>query len=272
MRLKDRFLWLLTGVMLLSGIALAAKAELGAIEPGRYNLTVITNHLPYAFKDLDDYRESLQKVELELGNETRFRDLPELGMKHPYTGVVKLGDKPQEFGIIVDVRAEEKRLYIDTDGDGSFANEPWIELLNEWYGLETYWVIGPEPIRLQVGYNSVPYGSRPIEISVYGFLNRPGALVEEKPYLMVAVRTWFLAELIEDGAVKLAAVIDRNNNGIYNEPEDAIFIDYNDDGYFDEAELIVRKDSIRIKSGKAKLSIDWDIYPQTLEIRGGDGG
>lgn len=272
MRLTGRYIWLLTGVMLLTGVVLAAKVKLGEIEPGRYDLTPINNHLPYAFKDPDDYRESLQKVELELGNEERFRDLPELGMKHPYTGVIELGDKPQQFGIIVDVRAEEKRLYIDTDGDGSFANEQWIELLNEWYGLETYWVIGPEPIQLKVGYNSVHSDSQTLEISVYGFLNRPGALIEEKPYLMVAVRTWFLAELIEDGAVKLAAVTDRNNNGIYNEPEDAIFIDYNDDGLFDDTELILRKKSHKIKSGKAKLSLDWEIYPQTLKIRGEDGG
>ena len=272
MRLIGRYIWLLAGVILLSGTTLAAKVKLGEIEPDRYNLTPINNHLPYAFKDPDDYRESLQKVELELGNQERFRDLPELGMKRPYTGVIELGDKPQQFGIIVDVRAEEKRLYIDTNGDGSFANEPWIQLLNEWYGLETYWVIGPEPIQLQVAYNSVPSVGQPIEISVYGFLNRPGALVKEKPYLMVAVRTWFLAELVEDGAIKLAAVVDRNNNGKYNEPEDAIFIDYNDDGHFDRKELTLRKNQLKIRSGKSKLTVDWGIYPQVLEIRGEDGG
>ena len=272
MRLKGKYIWLLTGALLLSGVALAVEVGLGKIKPGRYNLTPINNHLPYAFKDPDDYRESLQKVQLELGNQERFRDLPELGMKHPYTGVIELGDKPQQFGIIVDVRAEEKRLYIDTDGDGSFAGEPWIQLLNEWYGLETYWVIGPEPIQLKVDYNSVPSGSRPLEISVYGFLNRPGALIEEKPYLMVAVRTWFLAELIEEGGVKLAAITDRNNNGKYNDPEDAFFIDYNDDGLFDETELILCKELTKIKSGKAKLKIDWGIYPETIEIRGEDGG
>ncbi len=272
MRLMHRYIWLLVGVVFLSGIALAASMELGEIKPGEYNLKPIVNHLPYVFNDPDDYRESLQKVELELGNQERFRDLPELGMKHPYTGVIKLGDKLQQFGVIVDVRAEEKRLYIDTDGDGSFAKEPWIELLNEWYGLETYWVIGPEPIKLQVGYNSAPSRIQPIEISVSGFLNRPGALIEEKPYLLVSVRTWFLAELMEDGAVKLAAVTDRNNNGIYNDPEDAIFIDYNDDGWFSDNEAILRKKGIKIESGKSKLTVDWGICPQTIKIGGETGG
>lgn len=272
MPLTDRRIWLITGVLFLSGIAMAANAKLGEIKPGKYDLKPITNHLPYAFKDPDDYRKSLQKVELELGNQERFRDLPELGMKRPYTGVIKLGDGPSEFGVIVDVGAEEKRLFIDTDGDGSFANEPWIELLNEWYGLETYWVIGPEPIRLQVGFNSEPSRNQPIEISISGFLNRPGALVKEKPYLLVMVRTWFLAELVEDGARKLAAVTDCNNNGVYNDPQDVIFIDYNDDGFFSDDEVVLRKKGVKIESEKTKLYIDWEACPRELVIGGETGG
>jgi len=257
--------------MFLAGIAMAENTKLGEISPGKYVLKPITNHLPYAFEDPEDYRESLQKVELELGNQERFRDLPELGMKRPYTGLIKLGDGPGEFGVIVDVRAEEKRLYIDTDGDGSFANEPSIELLNEWYGLEAYWVIGPEPITLQVGFKSELTCEQPIDISISGFLNRPGALIDEKPYLLVTVRTWFLAELVEEGAQRLAAVIDCNNNGIYNDPEDALFIDYNDDGFFNNDEVIFRKTGISIESGKMKLNFDWEACPGELRI-GGDTG
>ncbi len=272
MSLFCRYVWLITGFLFLSGIVLAANANLGEITPGEYNLKSITNHLPYAFKNPDDYRESLQKVELELGNQERFRDLPDLGMKQPYTGVIKLGDKQSEFGVIVDVRAEEKRLYIDTNGDGSFADEPWIELLNEWYGLETYWVIGPEPLKLQVCFDSESSLIQPLEISVSGFLNRPGALIKEKPYLLVSVRTWFLAELIEDGAVKLVAVTDCNNNGVYNDPEDAMFIDYNDDGYFSDEEVILRKTGVKIENGKVKLNVDWGACPQKLTIGGATGG
>lgn len=268
MGLPNKYVWMIAGILLFSGISAATNVKIEEITPGEYDLKTITNHLPYAFEDSDNYRESLQKIVLELGNQGRFRDLPELGMKHPYTGVIKLGDKPQEFGVIVDVRAEEKRLYIDTNGDGSFANEPWIELLNEWYGLERYLVFGPEPIELQVIFNSEPSRIQPIEIYVSGFLNRPGALIEEEPYLMVTVRTWFLAELIEDGAVKLAAVVDCNNNGIYNDSKDALFIDYNDDGIFDNYEAIFRKTGIKIECGGVKLKVDWDACPLKLKIGG----
>lgn len=272
MGLPNKYVWLIAGILLFSGISTAANVKTGEMTPGEYDLKTITNHLPYAFKDSDDYYESLQKIELELGNQGRFRDLPELGMRNPYTGVIKLGDKSQEFGVVVDVRAEEKRLYIDTNGDGSFANEPWIELLNEWYGLERYLVFGPEPIELQVTYNSEPSRIQPIEISVSGFLSRSGALIEEEPYLMVTVRTWFLAELIEDGAVKLAAVVDCNNNGIYNDAEDAVFIDYNDDGIFDNYEAIFIKSGVTIESGGMKLKADWDACPSTLKIGGETSG
>lgn len=271
MRLRSGYIWLITGVIFLSGMAMAENTKFGETTPSKYDLKPITNHLPYAFEDQEDYRESLQKVELKLGNQERFRDLPELGMKRPYTGVIKLGDGPGEFGVIVDVRAEEKRLYIDTDGDGSFANESWIELLNEWYGLESYWVIGPEPITLQVSFKAEPTCEQPIDISIFGFLNRPGALVDEKPYLLVTVRTWFLAELVDEGAYRLAAVADCNNNGIYNDPEDALFIDYNDDGLFNKDEVIFRKTGVKIKSGKNNLNIDWEACPRELTIGGNTG-
>lgn len=272
MRLKNMHIWLIIGVVFFSGIAIAADKILGEITPGKYILNPINNHLPNAIEDPDDYRKSLQKVELELGNQERFRDLPELGMKRPYTGVIKLGMEPREFGVIVDVRAEEKRLYVDTNGDGSFQDEPWIELLNEWYGLETYWVIGPEPIKLQMGYDSELSRSQTIDISVSGFLNRPGALVKEKPYLLIMVRTWFLAELLEDGAPKIVAVTDCNNNGIYNDPKDALFIDYNDDGFFSNDEVMIRKEGIKIKSGNKNLNIDWEAFPRELVIGGQSGG
>ena len=46
MRLTGRYIWLLTGVMLLTGVALAAKVRLGEMTHGRYDLTPINNHLP----------------------------------------------------------------------------------------------------------------------------------------------------------------------------------------------------------------------------------
>jgi hypothetical protein len=271
--MKKRFLVsLLIGISLISmsGWVLAAKPKLGEITPGTYQLQPITNHIPWAFDSYEAAWNIQQKVELEIGKQDQFKDLPKLGMKEPYTGVIKLGDKDQKFGVIIDVVGEEKRLYIDRDGDNSFAGETWSPLLNEWYGLQIYGVYGPEPIQLNVNYQSQSDQAFPMLISVNGLLNKPGAFLKDKPYLRVAVQTWFLARIVEDGASKLVAIVDQTNNGRYNDPEDLLFIDYNDDGRFEKDEAIPRsKKGITITSGKAKLAVNWTVYPDKLVIGGG---
>lgn len=257
---------IISGMVLFSSAALAATPKMGVIEPGEYRLFPIGNHTPGSFKSSKEYWESLQKVDLELGNTEQFKNLPKLGMKAPYTGYITLGDKTQKFGVIVDIYGEEKRLYIDTDGDGSFAGEPMTLLLNEWQGLQMYWVIAPEPIELKVNYQSGK--TYPLQISVYGLLTPTGALVKEKPYLRVQVRTWFLAKLTEDGFEKLGAIVDFNNNGRFNDPEDQLLVDYNDNGYFSEDELINLKKGLSVNNGKKKLKAEWGTYPDKIVLGG----
>jgi hypothetical protein len=260
---------LLIGLFVLfTGLAMAASHILGEIGVGQYPLTAITNHMPSLYKQTAQYWKSLQKIELEMGHLDQFKDLPKLGLKNPYTGRIKFGDKPdQSFGVIVDIVGEEKRLYIDTDGDGSFAGEKWVPLLNEWYGNQNYWIIAPEPIRLMVSYRSKPEQKFPIDISVEGVLIDPGSNKKIKPFLLIEDRTWFLANVMEDGAEKMAAIIDHNHNGCFNDPDDLLVIDYNDDSMFTIDEAQARKKGIVLKNKARKLTVDWDAYPDTLTIR-----
>jgi hypothetical protein len=253
---------------LLATPALAVKPALESIAPGEYRLVAVSNHTPGAYKNSQDYWKSLQRVELTIGNAGQFRDLPKLGMKNPYIGMLTLGDRPQRFGVIIDVVGEEKRLYIDRNGDGSFAGEAYTLLLNEWQGLQVYWVLGPEPLQVQVGYSFSKERAFPVYFDVFGILNKPGVIYKEPPYLMVAIRTWFLAKINESGFEKLVAVVDRNNNGRFNDPEDQLFIDYNDDGFFSDNEVLPRKKGITLKSGSQNLKLDWDVYPERLVIGG----
>jgi hypothetical protein len=255
-------------ILACSGIVWAAKHTLGQIEPGVYPMEGVTNHIPSLYKRTADYWNSLRKVQLEVGNLSRFKDVPKLGLKNPYTGVIELGDKPQRFGVIVDIVGEEKRLYVDTNGDGSFKDENWVPLINEWYGNQNYWIIAPEPIKLMVRYQAKSDQAYPIEIAVNGALIDSGSSQKVKPFLAVEVRTWFLAKVTEDGVEKLMAVIDSNHNGCFNDPEDQFLIDYNDDGFFTLDEALARKKGITLKSGKQKLNVDWDVYPDSLKIGG----
>lgn len=267
-----RYLLMVTGVWLGAGIGGAAGLPGNNLVSGSYPLIAVTNHTPAHYKNGQAYWDALQEVKLAVGGQEQFRDLPFLGMKRPFTGAIVMGDKPQKFGVIVDINGDEKRLYIDTDGDGSFAKEPWFPLLNEWYGLQIYSVLSPDPITLRVNYNACPDGSRPIQIMVSGFLNRPGPLIKDQPYLRIEVRTWFLAKLQDNGVSRLAAVVDRNHNGRYDDPEDELFIDRNDDGYFETDEAISRKRGIRLHSGNRELPVNWEAYPERLVIGGKNDG
>lgn len=266
-------IWLLSGLFFLTGVSWAALPQLGQIKCGNYSLKAVSNHIPWGYRSAQKYWDSMQRIELEVGNTERFKDLPKLGMKNPYTGYIVLGDQDQKFGFIVDIYGEEKRLYIDRDGDGSFAGESYSLLLNEWYGgyswlsSHAYWVLGPEPVRLSVPYQKAG-GTvvQPIEISVLGYIFKPGFLGKEKPFLLVEVRTWFLAEIIEDGMGKLVGLVDQNHNGRYNDYQDLLFVDYNNNGFFENNEAIRRKNGVKLKKGRKKVSFDWGAYPEQLQV------
>ena len=258
--------WIIIGVLFITGICFATNFSLGEITPGQYLLEPVTNHLPETYRDSKKYWDSLQKVQLEIGNQEQFKDLPDLKMKKPYTGNIVLGDKSQKFGVIIDIVGDEKRLYIARKGSGSFAAEPWVPLLNEWEGLQSYWVCAPEPITLQVSYRSKQDQVFPIEISVIGMINQPGLFVKEKPYLLVQVRTWFLGKIKEDNCDKLVAVVDADNNGRYNDPKDLLVIDYNDDTEFTSDESIARLKGVKLQNAKRKWTFDWEVYPDKLTV------
>jgi hypothetical protein len=260
-----KILWLL--LLLCSSVVWASKPTLGLIQPGEYPLVAITNHIPAIYKKPQDSWDSMQKIKLEVGNLGQFRDIPKLGLKNPFVGMIELGDKPnQKFGVIVDIVGEEKRLYVDTDGDGSFAGESWVPLINEWYGSQNYWIIAPEPIKLMVSYLSRPEQRYPLEISVFGALIEAGTIPKMQPFLMIEVRTWFLAKVNEDGAEKLIAIIDHNNNGRFNDKDDQLLIDYNNDSSFSPDEVVTHPQKTALKSGSQKLVFSWDVYPNTLRI------
>lgn len=268
---RSLLVWVLVlgGLLLFTCLTWAAKLRTGEIKPGEYPTVAITNHLPETFRKTKEYWDSQQLVELTVGGQNKFKDLPELGMKQPYTGFIQLGDMPKKFGVIVDIVGNEKRLYIDRDGDNSFANENWYPLLNEWYGLELYSVWSPEPMTLKVPYNSQVNQDFPIEIQVTGVLFKPGPFYKGKPNLRILVRTWFFVKLMEGEFQKLAAIVDRNNNGCYNDPEDAIYVDVNDDSFFSDDEMAIRtKSGITITSGKEKRPVIWEAYPDKIMVGG----
>ncbi len=63
--------------------------------PGRYPLIPKNNNLTDASSNPKDYWDSMQKVELEIGNQEQFKDLPDLKTKNPFAETIILGVNPQ---------------------------------------------------------------------------------------------------------------------------------------------------------------------------------
>lgn len=269
MKVKRIVVVCLAGALSLGmGLGVQASDTAGVIEPGEYPMFAVAHHTPEVFVDAQSYWDSLQRVELRVGGTEDFINLPELGMKQPYTGYLSLGEADQRFAVIVDVFGDEKRLYLDTNGDRDFAGEPMTLLLNEWRGLQLYWVTGPEPLEVQVAVQ-VDQVRRPLAIAIAsGFLNQSGIFVKEQPFLLVRVKTWFLSYLYEEGYQKAVAVVDLNHNGRYNDPEDGLFVDYDNNLYFSSSESVTREQGTVIETINSTLTVDWEAYPQWLQVGG----
>jgi len=84
----------------------------------------------------------------------------------------------------------------------------------------------------------------------------------------VQVRTWFLAKVQEDGHEKYFAIVDRNHNGRYDDPDDQLFIDYDNNLYFSEKEAVARKKGVRFKTANGYMTADWGPYPEYLMLGG----
>jgi hypothetical protein len=63
--------------------------------------------------------------------------------------------------------------------------------------------------------------------------------------------------------------VDRNHNGRYDDKEDALFIDYNNNGFFTPDEAIIRKSGVKLKGARRTVRVDWGAYPGILQIKEG---
>lgn len=263
---KNKFCWVMLIIVLLSG-GISQAASKDEIITGEYSLTAIGQHTPLLSTEADDYWNAMQRVELKFDGLEKYRNLPKLVMKQPYIGEITLGPTQQKFAIIIDVTPDEKRLYLDTDGDGDFSGEPMTLLLNEWYGLQVYLVIGPEPLEVKV-HTGRGEEILPMQISIAsGLLNKPRVLVEETPFLYIKVKTWFLGYLKRASGREMAiAMVDADNNGKYDDKGDCVFLDYNHNLVFEAEEAVECKKKATTKTKLGTLKLNWQTLPRSLKV------
>lgn len=227
-------------------------------------------------------------------NDTPFFERPkarELGMQYPvkmlkirdnpvikappettanvlYYGQVKLGYPLTAHGILFDLEGTPLQLWVDTNGQGDYSSEVPQNLYksDKYPGINVYFA--PAPLTINAKY-SFPGHTYQIPLRY------------ELPYLIVAqagfedfcflkVRTWFTGVIPGNDDDIQIALVDTNDNGYYNDPDDLIFIDWNYDLNFTvkEGMLVKSCKSLKLPS-KLKYKIDYTSAPEKIILKKG---
>jgi hypothetical protein len=241
--------------------------------------------------------ETLSSVEIALypvHNDTPVFQRPktrELGISHPvkmlkirdnpiiksppdtsanvlYFGQVKLGYPPAIHGILFDLEGKTPQLWVDADGQGDYSSQIPQSLYksDKYPGVNVYYA--PAPLTFTVQY-TFPDHTYQIPLRF------------ELPYLIVAqagfddfcflkTRTWFTGVIPGANDDIQIALVDTNDNGDYNDPDDLIFIDWNYDLNFTAKEGLPVKscNSIKLPSNR-KYKIDYTTAPETIILKKG---
>lgn len=188
---------------------------------------------------------------------------PDIKANVLYYGNIKLGSPASEYGILIDLEGKDKNLWVDADADGNFNEESPYQLFksDRYIGVNVFY--SPLPLVFNVKYDfedhiyqvklnfDLPY----LAVAQSGF----------KDFLYLRSRTWFTG-IIESSVASLQfALVDANDNGFYNDPEDLIFFDVDYDLNFNgkEEKSIKNQKSINLKAG-VNFKIDYQSCPEKL--------
>lgn len=185
-----------------------------------------------------------------------------------YYGQVKLGYPLATYGILFDLEGKTPQLWVDAGGYGDyFPQIPQALYKSEKYpGNNVYFA--PAPLTMTAKYTFADHVYQiPIQF--------------ELPYLIVAqagfddfcflkTRTWFTGEISGNHDDIRIALVDTNDNGYYNDPDDLIFIDWNYDLNFTAKEgmLIKSCKSLKLPS-KLKYKIEYNNAPEKIILKKG---
>jgi hypothetical protein len=183
-----------------------------------------------------------------------------------YYGEIKLGLPPVNYGILMDLEGKDKLLWVDSNADGKYAGEkpnPLYES-DRYPRINVYY--SPMPLVFKVKYMLASFSfETPLHFDLpYLIVTQAGF----NDFFSLKTRTW-LTGVIGSGRDELRiALVDSNDNGFYNDPEDLIFIDTDYDLNFsvDESKALKSLKSIRLNSNES-YRIEFLYTPEKLILK-----
>ncbi len=183
-----------------------------------------------------------------------------------YYGEVKLGFPVQNYGVLVDFEGKEKTLWVDSDADGDFSEEKSYPIFksDQYPGINVYF--SPEPLEFQLA-DSVKGQTVKIPFQY----DLPFLIVSREghgDYFFLRSRTWLTGSVEDNGEELRIALVDTNDNGVYNDPEDMFFIDLNHDLNFSPDEGKALNKGVTFKLKKTRYRMDFQFLPEKIILEG----
>jgi hypothetical protein len=185
-----------------------------------------------------------------------------------YFGQVKLGSPPVNYGVLFDLEGKEKQLWVDAEGNGDYSKVSPRQLYKseKYPGTNVYY--SPLPLTFQIKYTYTDHTYQvPIQFELpYLIVAQAGF----SDYFYLKTRTWFTGIIPGNNDDIQIALVDTNDNGYYNDPNDLICIDWNYDLNFgsEEAKTIKTCKSIKLPS-KLKYKLEYLLAPEKIILKKG---
>ncbi len=206
-------------------------------------------------------RHNLKMVKVQ--NQPQIKTPPVTEAAVLYYGEIQLGIPAKSYGILVDFEGNDKVLWVDSNADGDFSQEPAYQIFksDRFPGANIYY--SPEPLVFQTSYSfNNQLFDIPIQFDLtYLVVSRVG----HADFFHLKTRTWLIGALEDNGEETRLAVVDTNDNGYFIDPEDLFFVDENYDLNFSDKEgkPLKKIKKIKLKSGM-RLTPQFESIPGKL--------
>ncbi len=191
---------------------------------------------------------------IKIRDNPKFKSLPETNANVLYYGEVKFGLPARAHGVLIDFEGKDKLLWVDSDADNNYAGETCYQLFksDRIPGINFYY--SPTPVNFLVAFDFEDHKYE----SIIQF-DLPFLAVARNGYqdlFFLSTRSWFTGS-VNTGKTELrVAVVDTNDNGLYNDSNDLLIIDQDFDLNFSpkESNALARTKNIKFESEQ------WDVF------------
>lgn len=193
---------------------------------------------------------------------------PETTARVGFLGEIGLGIPARTFAILFVLEEKSNELWVDGDGDGDFSEETPIPLLTGTNDRGQNSFYAAAPLVFAVNYAS---GSGEYQVSLRFDLMVTviSQTNDDEDYCLLQARTWFGGVISVPGTELSVALIDTNNNGLYHDPVDMIYLDTDYDLSFSLSEGKAISSQKSLKLGTGLYQFDYQSCPEKLILKKG---